>query len=93
MGMSTHVKGFKAPDEKWRAMKAIWDACKAAGIKQPDEVGKFFNWEPPDDAGVEVNLEKTACCREWRREMQEGFEVDVKALPADVTHVRFYNSY
>lgn len=89
MGMSTHVIGFKPPDEKWKKMKAIWDSCETAGVSCPDEVDEYFNGEPPDSAGVEVEIK--SC--EWSDECREGFEIKLDELPKDVKTVRFYNSY
>ena len=37
-------------------MKAIYDAYTAADVEIPEEVGKFFNWEDPDEHGVKVEL-------------------------------------
>jgi hypothetical protein len=87
--MSTHVLGFKPPDEKWKKMKAIWDSCQAAGIDPPQEVEKFFDYCDPDPNGVEVKIEAT----EWRDNAREGYEIDVSKLPKDVTILRFYNSW
>lgn len=56
MGMSTHVVGFIPPDEKWQKMKAVWDACRAAGVEVPEDVCDFFEGGEPDPAGVEVML-------------------------------------
>jgi len=91
MGLSTHVMGFRPPDEKWKKMKAIWDACKEADIEAPEDVWKFFNDEPPDEAGVEVDLGKA--CSDYMEDSRDGFEVDVTKLPKDVKIIRFYNSY
>ena len=95
MGMNTHVVGFKPADEKWKKMKTAWDACERAGVEIPDEVLSFFNHVKPDERGVEVEIEKLDCVKAYRREGggANGFEVDVKKLPPDVTIVRFYNSY
>jgi hypothetical protein len=98
MGMSTHVQGFKPPDEKWEKMRAVWLACEAAGVGFPEPVAKFFDGEPPDPAGVEVEeseLRKSGAVTDWNdgRIGAEGFEVDVRKLPADVTVLRFYNSW
>jgi len=94
MGMSTHVIGFRPPDERWQQMKAVWDSCQAAGLPVPKEVTEFFGWGDPDSAGVEVDLFSfKPCAREWRDETREGFEVDVAALPPDVKIIRFYNSW
>jgi len=93
MGMSTHVVGFKPADEKWKAMKAIWDACVAAKVAPPAEVDRFFGGVMPDPAGVEVDQRALTGLREWRNDYAEGYEVDVKQLPPDVTVIRFYNSW
>jgi hypothetical protein len=91
MSMSTHVLGFRPPDEKWRKMKAAWDACEAAGLSIPPEVAAFFGHEAPDESGVEVNI-KSALTR-YSRECADGYEVDLTKLPKDLTRLRFYNSY
>jgi hypothetical protein len=92
MGMSTHLLGFKEPDEKWKAMEAVRDSCKAAGINPPEEVSKYFEWDTPDDRGVEVKVECTDCCQELGDDHRSGFEVELRKLPDDLTYIRFYNS-
>lgn len=89
----SEVIGFKSPDEKWRKMKAIWDACNKAEVQVPNDVLKYFNYSPPDERGVEVELKDTPCCTEYKEEMCDGFEIDMKKLPPDLTHIRFYISY
>lgn len=91
MGMSTHVVGFKPPNEKWRKMKSIYDACEEAGVTAPDEVYDFFEDCKPDPAGVQVDLKKVV--KPWHDECSDGFEIDLKALPKDVTVIRFFNSW
>jgi hypothetical protein len=93
MSMSTHVVGFKPPDDKWKKMKAIWDSCEEAGIEPPKAVSKFFEDTPPDESGVEIELEEHDCVSEYNDDSCNGFEIDVKKLPPDVTVIRFYNSY
>lgn len=41
MSMSTHVVGIKPPEDRWRKMKAIHDACQAADLADPDVVVKY----------------------------------------------------
>jgi hypothetical protein len=90
MGMSTWVRGFVPPDEAWQKMKAVWDACQAAGIDPPPEVEDFFDGKPPDLAGMEVDLP----VREWNgHEMGAGYELEVSAIPAKVRVIRFWNSW
>jgi hypothetical protein len=96
MGAYTYVTGFKPPDERWRQMKAVWDACTVAGVELPPGVVGFFNGYEPDDAGVEIDQEALEGCsaiRKWRDGMREGFEVDISRVPADVKIIRFVNSY
>ena len=93
MGMSTSLIAFKPPDERWHAMKAVWDACTKAGTSIPPEVGRYFEGGVPDPSGVEVSLKNSPACKEYRAEMQHGYEVDLTKLPKDVKIIRFVNSY
>ena len=93
MGMSTHVIAFKPPDETWHKMKAVYDACTKAGTSIPPEVSRYFDGSAPDPSGVEVSLDKSPACKEYRAEMQNGYEVDLTKLPKDVEIIRFVNSY
>jgi hypothetical protein len=95
MSMSTHVIGIKPPDEKWIAMKKIWDACQEAGVDPPVKVERFFESDygsSPDPQGVIVEIPKDAK-RNYQGECSDGFEIDVRKLPPDVTIIRFYNSW
>jgi len=89
MGMSTHIIGFAPPDDKWLQMKSIWDSCSEAGIEPPEKVSKFFGWEAPDPAGVEIKLDAI----EWRDDMREGYEINIEAIPKQCKIVRFYNAW
>ena len=88
MGMSTHVIGFVPPDETWQKMKAVHDACEAAGIDPPSEVEMFFDGEP-DSLGQEIEIPH----RKWRAEAREGIEIDASAIPPQVQTIRFFNSW
>ena len=89
MSMSTHVIGFHPPDDDWKIHKAVWDACEAAGVPIPDKTDEFFDGEPPDPAGVEIDIVTT----EWSDEGREGYEVKVADIPPHVHTIRFYNSW
>jgi hypothetical protein len=85
--------GFRPPDERWRKMKAVWDACKDAGTEPPESVGKFFDWGEPDERGVEVSqpdLEKVGAVKKYMGKTGEGLEVEIAKLPENVAHVRFW---
>jgi hypothetical protein len=94
MSMSTHVVGIKPPDEKWKKMKAVYDACEAAGVSPPPEVGGFFGHEAPDKLGVMVSQKDLGnALREWRDDTCMGYEVDLTKLTPDIKVLRFYNSW
>ena len=92
MDMSTHVVGFKPADDKWKKMKAVWDACNAANIDIPRDVAKFFDEQyPGDNPGMTVKI--GLAVTKWSDGDSCGYEVDVTKLPKDVTVVRFFNSW
>jgi hypothetical protein len=91
--MSTHIVGFHPPDEVWEKMKQVWDTCAEAGIEPPERVLEFFDYEPPDDAGVTVELAESPAVRDFNNDSQSGYEVDIRRLPSDVHLIRFYNSW
>lgn len=93
MAMNTHVVAIKSPDEKWRKMKAIYDACTDAEVEIPDEVDDYFNNEPPDEDGVVIELEDEACCAVWNEDGFDGYIINLSLLPKDVTSIKFFNSY
>lgn len=88
MSMSTGIFGLKPPDETWKKMKAIWDACKTAGIEPPDEVAEFFE-EEPDEKGQQAEIPHS----EWSDDYRSGIEIEVAKIPKGVKIIRFYNSW
>lgn len=95
MSMSTHIIGIRPPDDHWRRMKEVWDACKMAEVTPPVAVSEFFNHETPDDKGVTVDLKYSddPSVSEWYDTAANGYEVDITKLPSDVTIIRFYNAW
>ncbi len=94
MSMSTHVYGVTPPDDDWKAMKKVVEACEAAGIAYPPEVEKFFNYERPDDKGVIFNIEDSDAVAEWNDgDMCNGYEIDISKLDASVKIIRVVNSW
>lgn len=89
MGMSTRVVGYTA-DEQWQKMRAVWAACAAAGIDPPEAIFEFFRGEGPVDApGREVAIRADKLPGEY----EDGYEVDIEALPKGVRFIRFYCSW
>lgn len=93
MSMSTHIIGFVPPDNRWKELKKVYDACIFAGIEVPDEVLEFFNYEPPDDLGIEIDLEDDKYSSEYQTDGSEGYLVELNKLPKEIKFIRFYNSY
>lgn len=92
--MSTYVKGYKPPNEKWHAYKVIWDTCKAQKVEPPKEVSDFFDWTAPGDNGMQVDINEAIIHgAKPEHDMQEVIDIDITKLPADVTVIRFINSY
>lgn len=97
MSRSLHVYAIRAPDAKWKAMKAAYDACTLAGVAIPKEVDAFFEGDVPDPAGVLIDLRYSEAGPDgWKdhpclRETEDdwGYEVDLSKLPKDVTTIRF----
>lgn len=96
MSMSTHIVGFKPPDETWKNMKAIYDACTNAGMDPPDKVVRYFNGSKPDEHGVTVEieeLEKDGAVEKYMADMKDGYEIYLDKIPKDIKVIRVYNSY
>ncbi len=89
MGMSIHVVGIKPPDEDYQKKVNAYRALEAAGIDIPRELEEFFNWTPPDPAGVVVQVPT----KDWQDEDQGGYEVTLADLDPTVKVLRFYCSW
>jgi hypothetical protein len=91
------VYAIKPPDEKWLAMKQVYDACTSAGVPVPKEVDRFFDGESPDPKGVVTDLtgyrSPHPCVSEYREEMRTGWEVDLSKVPEGTKILRFVHSY
>lgn len=97
MGMTSSVYGVITPDNTWKKMKAIWDACEDGGITPPKEVVDFFRGEEPDFNGSTILLanqyDTFYGTKKYSADMKDGFEVDITKLPPHVKIIRFVNSY
>lgn len=94
MGMTTTILAIRPPDEMWKRMKEVWDACDLVGVSPPKEVIDFFEGDKPDGAGVVINLRDHPSVSVWHEAyVRSTYEVDLAKLPKDVTFLRFYNRY
>jgi len=85
MSLSYYVVGIRPPDEKFEAMKAVWDACEKAVVVAPDEVLNFFNDRSPYVNGIEVNLTVSEDSDKYR----SWFTLMVTDIPKNITEIRF----
>ena len=97
MSMSTSVIGFKPPDAKFRKMLEAYQACENAGVPIPEEIDKFFNYEPPDETGVKVDLDDDKKYKdavyEYGDDCAQGYEINLEKLPKDIKIIRVVNSW
>lgn len=91
MGMSTYAKAIIVPDEKYHKMYAVWEACDNAGIDPPEEVSDFFNYEPPNPNGMEVDIDAEKSSDSDR--CADYYDVNIDDLPEGTTVVRFVISF
>lgn len=86
---SLHVVGIQEPDDQWRKIKAVWDACVAARIDPPQVVNDFFGGRTPDERnGVAIDLK--ALTIDWTLDSSSGVEIELAALPEKVTKIRVF---
>lgn len=96
MGMDLHIEGVKPPDEKWKKMFNVFEACRKAEIPIPDEVWEFFNHETPDKAGVVIPQHKLGIgdvLYAYNKEGRQGFEIDITKIDKDIKILRFFASF
>lgn len=97
MSMSTYVIGLTDPtNETYLRMKAVVDACNAAGVDYPEGVEAWYkarNVHPSD--GTEEVLYVEIPKKQWNSESGSaaGYEIDTADIPPDVKIIRFYNSW
>jgi hypothetical protein len=87
--MQTYIRAIIPADEKWKAMKAAWDACKAIKQDPPKAVLEFFDYDYPKADGKEIGL--MPC--HTTEDALDIYEIDLKTLPENATKIRFYNSW
>jgi len=99
MGMSTHIKGIRDMDGKFKEMLDIKKFCDGKKVSYPKEVCEYFDGMEEESEEViieemfEVNIEKTEAVTEFSGDMQQGFIVDVSKIPKDIKEIKFYNSF
>ncbi|PWU07237.1 MAG: hypothetical protein C5B43_00655 [Verrucomicrobia bacterium] len=93
MGMCSYVVGIKTRDEKFNAMKSIWNQCIFYKIPIPKEVEEYFNDMTPDPNGVVVYIPHKDWADPDPNNPRNGIEINVSDIPEDVKVIRFINSW
>jgi len=89
--MSLQITGFKPADKEYKKKQKAWQACVDAEVEPPEELNEYFNYEAPDPAGMEVDIE--FCLAKRKVSMQDGFDIDLSKVPNDVKIIRVYYAY
>lgn len=93
--MSTHVTAFTSPNNtEYQKHAKVLKVCLEAGLKQlPPETAEYFGASYVDESLLEEKLEVNIKATKFSAEMENGYEVYIKDIPAGVEKIRFYNSY
>ena len=97
MGMHSYVVAFRDLVGDFEKMLKARKFCDENNLSYPKEVTEYFGKRikySEDDLREEmseVNIDKIV--REYSGDMLDGFEIDVKDIPAEVKTIRFVNSY
>ena len=95
------VRGIRPPDATWKKMKAAYEACEAADLEVPDEVQEFFDYGPPEDGGMCVNVpleDGQSDAEGMTTDVRGGSDtasyylVDLAKLPKNITHLKVWIS-
>lgn len=82
------IIGVVPNDDKWKKMKAVYDACIIAKTSLPDEVYDFFRGGKPDPNGNLIDL--TDRCVERDDDVNtKSLDLSVESIPTSVKNIKF----
>jgi len=86
MSISLTIKAFGPKDEKFLQMESIRNACHAGGVKEPEEVSRYFEFLKYEctPEGVEVNISAATSHDKL------GTLISLDLIPKSATHLRLY---
>ncbi len=88
MGTSIGVQFLREKDEKYTKYAEIFKACKENNISIPKEIDEYFGGYGVDN-NLEERLEVEFEPREFNKDYQSGYEIDIEEIPEDVKTIRF----
>jgi hypothetical protein len=89
MSQMTSIQGYKKANKERLLMADVYNSCARAGIEIPEAVQEFFEYGTPDPVGEEVKIPS----KNFVRDKEEVFEINVADIPPDVETIRFINSW
>lgn len=84
MSKELYLEGIILPDNKWKQMKKVYDACIEADVDIPTNVQVYFNYEAPNDIGIVLDLTEY-----FTSTLEKGLEINVEDIPENVKILRF----
>ena len=98
MGMSTHVVAFRASEEHDKHVR-VWRMCRKEGVSLPVETAEYFRLGvnpgslTPEEVEELLSIPLGDALSDWDGGTENGYEIDISKLPANVRRIRFYNSW
>ena len=88
------IRAIKPSDEKHKKMMEIYRLCRQSNIKIPNEVHGYFGDTYPSDLGVVIDHYDLPeeCRKEFSRNYEQGYRIDLSSLPDDVRYLEVYLS-
>jgi hypothetical protein len=92
MSNSISIQGVIPKDEKYKKMKAVWDACYEAGVALPEAVKRFFDYGALLEAGVQIPLNDHECCKKNPDTQVHTIEIDDLPKAIKIIHLHIVTS-
>jgi hypothetical protein len=86
VSVDINISGIIPPDDKYRAMLALYRQCKALKVKIPPEVDEFFANGTPGDDGMEISIKGAISGKGI--EYEGGAIIHLDKLPPNVRSIR-----
>lgn len=91
MSSTKYVKGLVPDNERIRAMREVYDSCRALGIEPPDEVGAVFDSEDYiEGLGKTLNIETYEGHND---QSMEWLVIKLDELPPNIHALAFIESW
>lgn len=97
MSVSTSIVGVRDLSKKFDSMIKLKLACEETGVPYPKELKDYFGSSYEESVeylrGICETVKIDEAVKEYKKDMIDGFEVDLSKLPFEVKSIRFENVY